>query len=120
MAPPATAELPDGTSVALIPLAQEICTRHLERHPEDVERYGHELAMDWCVHDQQHILAWAVEDRDLEGQIRWLAGVLDTRGYPVPSLVDSILQGAEIVNRQVSLPAGEEIAARMRAAVEGL
>lgn len=120
MAPPVAAELPDGTSVALVPLAQEICTRHLERHPEDAERYGYELAFDWCVHDQQHVLAWAVEDRDLAGQIRWLAGVLDARGYPIPNLVDSILQGAEILSLRLSLPGSEEIAARMRAAVERL
>lgn len=46
MAPPETAELPDGTVVDLLPLAQEVCTRHLERHPEDVEHYGYELAFD--------------------------------------------------------------------------
>lgn len=120
MPPPATAQASEGMTVELAPLAQEVCDRHLQRHPEDVERYGFELASQWCIHDQQHILAWAIEDRDLTGQVHWLAGVLDARGYPVANLVDSVLQGAKILGARLSAPVGEAVAARMRDAVDGL
>lgn len=120
MPPPVTAELPDGMLVELVPLAEQVCRRHLERHPEDVDRYGHELAYEWCVHDQQHTLAWAIEDRDLKGQITWLANILRSRGYPVLNLVDCVEQAAEIVRAELPVPAGSQVAERMRDAVAEL
>ena len=77
--------------------AEEVARRHLERHPEDVERYG-EHAMAWCVHDNQYILDWAAQPYiDFEKEIRWLAGVLGARGYPLASLADNLEIGAEVV-----------------------
>ena len=55
--PPAEASI-GGAKLKLAPLAEEVARRHLERHPDDVERYG-ELAQEWAVHDMQHVLAWA-------------------------------------------------------------
>ena len=77
--------------------AEEVARRHLERHPEDVERYGaHALA--WCVHDNQYILDWAAQPYiDFEKEIRWLAGVLDSRGYPLASLADNLEIAADVV-----------------------
>lgn len=120
MAPPAIAELPDGTVIELQPLAEQICELHLRLHPEDVARYGRELAREWCVHDNQHMLAWAIEDRDLRGQVAWLAGVLDARGYPVANLVDNVLQAAHILDLQLPAAVAEPIARRMREAVADL
>lgn len=116
MRPPTEIELPDGGTLALVPLAEHVAERHLRRHPEDVERYGFELAREWCVHDHQHILAWAAADLDLEGQVGWLAGVLDARGYPVANLADSLITAAGVVTDDVGGLTGDEIAARLRAA----
>jgi hypothetical protein len=114
--------LPGGEEVELVPLAERVTDRHLERHPEDVEVYGEELARQWGVHDNQHILLWAIEDRDLAGQLAWLAGVLGARGYPVPNLIDNVRGAAGILEQELPAPHGAAVAERMRAAaaaVEG-
>ena len=41
--------------------AQEVCRRHFQMHPDQVERYG-EHGMAWCVHDLQYVLSWAAGD----------------------------------------------------------
>ncbi len=77
--------------------AEEIARRHLEAHPEDVERYG-EHAMAWCVHDNQYILDWAASPYvDFEKEIRWLAGILAARDYPLTSLAENLETAAEVV-----------------------
>lgn len=80
--------------------AEEVARRHFAQHPEELERYG-EHAMDWCVHDNQHILAWAAGDAegstDLEKEIHWLAGLLGARGYPLSSLADDLETAAGVV-----------------------
>src|SRR3954454_22034463 len=90
--PPADVRFGDAR-VALIPLAEAVARRHLDRHPDDLERYG-ELAWEWCVHDMQHVLGWAfVETRgvlDLDQQVAWLARVLDAREYPLGNLADCL------------------------------
>jgi hypothetical protein len=120
MAPPTVARLPDGSDVELRPLAQRITDAHLRRHPEDVERYGAELARDWGVHDNQHLLEWAIGDIDLLAQVAWLARVLDARGYPVANLADNLMIGAGVVADEIPGPAGDAIADRMRAAARSL
>lgn len=120
MPPPQEAALPDGTPVPLQPLAERVAEIHLRRHPEDVERYGRELAHEWCVHDHQHMLAWAVADLDLEGQVLWLAGVLDARGYPVPNLTDSLHTAAGVIDEDIGGEPGAVIAGRLRATAQTL
>jgi hypothetical protein len=120
MAPPTVARLPDGSEVELRPLAQRITDAHLQRHLEDVERYGAELARDWGVHDNQYLLEWAIGDIDLQGQVAWLARVLDARGYPVANLADNLMTGAGIVAAEIPGDAGEQIAERMRSAARSL
>lgn len=120
MAPPSEAILPDGQAVDLAPLAREVTELHLTRHPEDRERYGAELAEAWCRHDNQHILGWAISDLDLDGQLAWLARVLDARDYPVRNLIDSVSVCAEVVDRRVSGPDGTQVAERLRAAARRL
>lgn len=117
MSPPERGELPDGRTVALGPLAVRVSDRHLERHPEDVERYGAELAHAWCVHDFQHVLAWAVGDLNLEDQIGWLARVLHARDYPLANLISCLGTAAEVVAEAIPGPDGEAIAQRLRGAV---
>jgi hypothetical protein len=111
--PPEHATL-DGGRVALRPLAEEVARRHLERHPDDVERYG-DLATDWAVHDMQHVLAWALGEAhgvDLGQQVGWLARVLDARGYPLVNLADCLDSAADVV--QARLPGAGPVAARLR------
>jgi hypothetical protein len=100
--------------VALLPLAEETARRHLDRHPDDVERYG-ELAWEWCVHDMQHVLAWAFGDAagfvDLAQQAGWLARVLDARGYPLENLADCLDEAAVVVAERLSDADG--VAARL-------
>lgn len=108
--------LPGGEEVNLVVLAELVSERHLERHPEDAEAYGLDLAWRWAVHDNQHILQWAIEDRDLEGQLAWLARLLGARGYPVPNLLDNVLTGAAALEDRLPGGAGPVVAARMRAA----
>ena len=113
--PPRTAFL-DGEEVDLEPLAVEVAARHLVRCPGDVERYGAELAEEWCVHDMQHVLAWAFGDHaglmSLSGNAGWLARVLEARDYPVANLYSAIRDAADVVEEHV--PGAEPVAARLR------
>jgi hypothetical protein len=120
MPPPTSAATPAGERVELVPLAEAVAVRHLDQHPEDVARYGRDLAWQWCVHDMQHVLAWAISDQDFEGQLTWLARVLDARDYPVNNLVDCTLTAADVVEAQVPGRDGREVAQRMRAAADTL
>ena len=116
MPPPTDVDLPDGTVVDLRRLAERVAEIHLRRHPEDVERYGLDLAHEWCVHDHQHMLAWAIADLDLERQVLWLAGVLHARTYPVANLTDSLITAAGVVEEQLGPDHAAVISARLRAA----
>lgn len=62
-APPApvTAELRDGEVLDLRPLAQEICRRYRYAFPDEQARYGN-AGMAWWVHDNQHLLNWALAE----------------------------------------------------------
>jgi hypothetical protein len=105
----------NGDRLALQPLAQEIARRHLEHHPDDVERYG-DLAAEWAVHDMQHVLAWAFGDRaglvQLDQQVGWLARVLAARGYPLVNLADCLDEAAGVVEERVA--SAGSVAARLR------
>ena len=118
MPPPATGVLSDGTEVDLHVLAVAVTEVHLQRHPEDSERYG-ALAWEWCVHDTQHLLAWAIGDLDFVGQLRWLSSLLHARGYPVANLYDCVLTCARVLRARCGA-LGEEPARRMEDAVAGV
>jgi hypothetical protein len=118
MPPPTSAMLPDQTPVDLNALAVSVAERHLRRHPEDTERYG-ELARAWCVHDAQHLMAWGIADLDFAGQLRWLAGVLDARGYPVANLFDCVLTCASVLRDEFG-PGADTAARRMEDAAREL
>lgn len=119
MAPPTTATLPDGTPLDLIPLAREIADEHLARHPEELERYG-DAVRAWCVHDNQHLLSWAALDLagavDFDAQLRWLANVLTSRGYPLESVADDLRTAASVLGRPPSSDARRALADRLAAA----
>jgi hypothetical protein len=104
MPPPARATLPDGVVVDLHELAIEISSIHLAHHPEEVARYG-AVGRDWCIHDNQHLLNWAVLDVcaavDFGAQVAWLADVLGSRGYPLANLADDLRTASQVVRRRL-------------------
>jgi hypothetical protein len=104
--PPASAELRDGTTLDLRNMAKEICRRYRVEFSDEEARYG-DAGVAWCVHDNQHILNWAVTEANgyggLEGQLAWLAGVLDARDFPVERLRRDLEIAAEVVeDRELS------------------
>ena len=103
LAPPQAVTLPDATELDLRPIARKVTDAHLARHPDELERYG-EAGREWCTHDTQHLLNWAALDvagtLDLDAQLRWLARVLTSRGYPIESLADNLRTAATVVRRQ--------------------
>ena len=98
--PPAQAQHSDGTPIDLEAIAGQICERYRQEFPDEEERYG-ETGIRWCLHDNQYILAWAVQDaRDgtvrLKEQTRWLARILDSRGFPIARLTRNLEIASEI------------------------
>ena len=97
--------------VALVPIAEEISRRYFERFPEDRTRYG-PAGYEWAVHDTQHLLNWAAQDvagyADLAREVRWLAGVLAARDFPMDHFWAHLELCAEVVSG--SLP---ELAERL-------
>lgn len=105
MAPPVTATLPDGVVLELRPLAREITDRHLLRHTEDLQRYG-ETGREWCTHDNQHLINWAVlavcDALSFDEQLAWLANILMSRGYPLANLADNLETAAETARQLIT------------------
>jgi hypothetical protein len=103
--PPRTAILSGGEApIDLVALAGEICRRYRDEFPDEQERYG-DAGVAWCVHDNQHILGWAVGARngytDLNEQLGWLAGVLSARDFPVERLVRDLEIAAAVVRERL-------------------
>ena len=115
--PPVEARLAGGGEVDLLALAREACRRYREEFPDEQDRYG-DAGMDWCVHDNQHILNWAVlaqaGDADLERELAWLARVLAARGFPLERLVRDLEITADVAREQ--LDGGGDVADRLMAA----
>jgi hypothetical protein len=98
--PPASAELRDGETLDLRALAEEICGRYRAEFPDEGERYG-DAGIAWCVHDNQHILNWAVTEATgyggFERQLEWLVDVLDARDFPLDRLARDLEIAAAVV-----------------------
>ena len=110
---PVTAVLA-GTELDLLAPAREICRRYRAEFPDEAERYG-DAGMAWCVHDNQHILSWAVlaieHGLGMERQLEWLADVLRSRDFPI----DRLVRNLEIAGEVVEAPA---LAERLRAGAD--
>ena len=98
-AAPERAALPAGETVELAPLAREIARRHRLEFPDEAERYG-DRGLEWCAYDNQWLLSWAVTAasgwEDFERQLGWLAGILESRGYPVDRLARDLEIACEV------------------------
>jgi hypothetical protein len=112
-AAPHTATL-HGAPFDLVGPAREICRRYRMEFPDEEERYG-EAGFAWCVHDNEHILAWAAIEVEygvgMGRQLEWLADVLRNRDFPVERLVRNLEIGAEVVEDAA-------VAARLRTGAE--
>jgi hypothetical protein len=98
--PPPTARLDDGNDISLGPLARRISDLYYSEFPEEIARYG-AAGRDWCVHDNQHLLAWAFGAHRgyvvFGDEVRWLASVLSSRGYPLEHLSWDLRTAASVL-----------------------
>ena len=124
MPPPVWAPLPGGGRADLRGLAERVAHRYFEAHPEHVERYG-PAGWEWCVHDTQHLINWAVLDAGgyvtLDEHVSWLAGVLAAREFPLDALRDhlTIIAGVLREEGEQGLAAPADLLDAATAAVPG-
>jgi hypothetical protein len=116
MPPPETATGPHGEELDLVAIARDTCSGYAAAFPDERERYG-PAGADWCRHDCQHLLNWAVlsltEALDFEAQLAWLARVLEARDFPIARLARCLELLAQVVRDTV--PDETEVAAQLDA-----
>ena len=116
-------EMPSGAAapehaggLELRPIADEVTRRYAVEFPDEDERYDPQVWRAWCRHDTQYLLQWAILDRegfaDLEANVGWLAGVLDSRGFPLDRLARTLELAADVVAEHDR----DDVAARLREA----
>jgi hypothetical protein len=102
-----------GPSLDLVALAIEICRRYQQEFPDEKKRYG-VAGNQWCTHDNQHLLNWAVEAAnghlDINHEVGWLASVLEARGFPTERLARTLELGADVILEQAIGAAGAGLA----------
>lgn len=117
--PPTSARLPDGTTLPLLPLAEEVCHRYRLEFPDEEQRYG-AAGVAWCVHDNLHLYNWAVlhlvGHADLTREVSWLAEVLEARDFPLDRLARDLDIAAEVATEQVEATHSSHLATVMREA----
>ena len=119
--PPVLAHTTAGVPIELVPLARNVCARYRSEFPDEKERYG-AVGQAWCVHDNQYLLAWAIQDArdgtvELDEQAVWLADVLDSRGFPVARLARDLEIAAAVVTEGiVERSFADAVAGRLAAA----
>jgi hypothetical protein len=92
----------NGRRVALAPVAATVTDRFLNLHPEQLERYKNpDLVREWCEHDTRHLIGWAAAEAErgssLSKQLDWLGLVLESRGFPVQHVADTLEIAAEVL-----------------------
>ena len=120
-AAPLSAVLADGQPLDLVVLATAICRRYREEFPDEAERYG-EAGNAWCVHDNQHLLNWAVEavndESDMKNDVAWLASVLESRGFPVERLSRNLDLAGDIAGERIAGQPSGQVSGALRDAAE--
>jgi hypothetical protein len=98
--PPQTARLDAGGEIALGPLAARVADLYYAEFPDELLRYG-AAGRDWCIHDNLHLFAWAFGAHRgyvvFGDQVRWLATVLQSRGYPLDRLAWDLRAAADVI-----------------------
>ena len=89
MPPPEHVTGPHGRRIDLVAIARRTCAAYDDEFPDERERYG-PAGAEWCRHDTQHLLNWAVlsltEEVDFDRELAWLARILEARDFPLPRL----------------------------------
>ena len=102
----------DGETLDAFPLAEEISQRYQVEFPDERERYG-DAGRAWCVHDNLYLLSWAAESvngyDDMQREVSWLAGVLESRGFPLTRLARDLDIGADVVRQRVPGVTGDRL-----------
>lgn len=105
--PPATVTTDSGEPIDLRALAEDVCRRYRREFSDEEARYG-EAGQAWCIHDNQYLLAWAVDAADghldMRGQVAWLASILEARDFPLERLARDLEIGVDVVREH--LPSG--------------
>jgi hypothetical protein len=113
---PTSEALPDGTTLRLVPLAEEACRRYQQEFPDEEARYG-AAGEAWCIHDNQYLFGWAALDlegtADLTDEVTWLGEVLEARGFPIERLVRGLVIAAAVASERVAAPWGGQLAAAL-------
>lgn len=112
--PPTSIYVGDGDVLDSLPLATEMARRYGVEFPDEQERYG-DAGRAWCVHDNLHLLNWAAETvrgyDNMQRQVAWLAGVLESRGYPLSRLARNLDIGADVIRERIQGMPGEGLSA---------
>jgi hypothetical protein len=121
--PPPTVATIDGLTVDLVALADEVCELYYREFPDEHERSG-DAGTQWCRHDNQWLLSWAVSDvlglTVLAEQAAWLAGVLHARNFPVERLIRDLELAAEVARVGVVGPSSDRVAVVLAQAAESV
>lgn len=84
---------PDGREIDLVRVARTACLEFVAEFPDYATRYG-PAGVPWCLHDNQHILNWAILSLDgsvkFERELAWLARVLEARDFPLAQLTRGV------------------------------
>ena len=91
------------------------CSAYDAEFPDERERYG-PAGMQWCRHDNQHLLNWAVLSLtagiDFEKELAWLASILEHRNFPLDRLARNLDLLSDAV--QASYPDEHDVIDRIR------
>ena len=102
----------EGVQVDLLAIARAVCELYHDEFPDEFDRYG-PAAEAWCVHDLQHLLNWAAGEvngyYEMNPQVRWLAGVLEARDFPLDRLARGLEISAEVVPGRISGSTGARL-----------
>jgi hypothetical protein len=114
-----------GVVIELVPMARTICQHYMEEFPDEDERSG-AAAPAWCLHDNQYLLAWAIQDArdgtvDVVEQALWLREVLGRRGFPVDRLVRDLEIAAATIGECAALAdLAPQVASRLAGAASAV